>query len=413
MLHLFATALFLLREWDGDLAWAETAIAVAEAEQNMAPVGVTLLLAGDWELVVLKEHVVEMDHLSNHHSLVLRSPLSPTLSELKEVGIRRSAARDAPVATCLWLLLGDGTDVVLARLSGDVELRVAAEVLATTEAHRSLSDTDHRLVGVGSWIAGRLARGIALPELDGRSATTTTDWDEATGDEGIGADLTSHLTPTTSGKADIATMETHLILAALAADEAVGHALATAKALHGHESAIVPVRLGEVGTVATAWATRATAEEITRVLWVGGDEELGDDWMPWLAADTAAAILGAAFPHLFLNEEHWPWLWLTPRLHGLTTVFGAHRLVHATEVGKHVGVWHGTTSDSLEHSVLLDHLDARNRRETGSGLGHLLSSDTRQRVVIAVPAHGLARRIDHRETLAHGHGLWLLRQLVV
>jgi len=152
---LFLLATFALppisptHEWDGALDWAEAAIAVAEAEEDVAPVKLIPLThprAGDWELVVLEEHVVEVDHLCEHHTLVLWSPGGAGLRELEVVGISWSAARNAPLTAGDRTLLGDGADIVGTRGSGDVELSIAEEVLATTEAHWALSDTNHGLV---------------------------------------------------------------------------------------------------------------------------------------------------------------------------------------------------------------------------------------------------------------------------
>jgi hypothetical protein len=199
--------------------------------------------AGDWELVVLEEHVVEVDHLCEHHTLVLWSPGGAGLRELEEVGISWSAARHAPLTAGDRLLLGDSSDVIEARGRGDVELSIAEEVLATTEAHWALSHTHHGLVSILGRGTAQSTRSSALPELDGRSAATTTDWHEATGNDGILWDLSAHSALSIrSVETNITLVEAHLVLAALAADEAVWKPRAATETLHGHEGTELLVR---------------------------------------------------------------------------------------------------------------------------------------------------------------------------
>merc|ERR1712072_475241 len=55
---------------DGDIARAEAAIAVTKAAKDVEIIGVAFLLAGDWEAILLKEHVVEMDQLADDEGLL-------------------------------------------------------------------------------------------------------------------------------------------------------------------------------------------------------------------------------------------------------------------------------------------------------------------------------------------------------
>ena len=120
---------------------------------------------------------------------------------------------------------------------GDGELGVAEEILATTEAHWALDDGDHL-----TWsFRSNFLAWCLLEELDGWCAATTANRDLAVDEDLVICEGTG-----VTRLADVAFVHAHLVLATLTADEAIGEALAAAKALESHESTRFFVRLGQV-----------------------------------------------------------------------------------------------------------------------------------------------------------------------
>lgn len=325
-------ALLLLLEGNGALDRAQAAIAVAQAAQDSDPCGVALLLASDWELVLLEEHVVKVNHLADNESLLNWTNLG-TLDDVEVIDVGSGAHSTAALGAILRLFLRDLGQIFFASLGADIEGGVAAPVIQATEACRTLNHSSWRLA-----FTVNVAWGI-LKDIHGRCAATTSNRHFAHSNDCACVQLTSLI-----GKVWIgwkANMEAHLILAHLAANEAVGEASTTAQAFVGDDRGVW-LRYDVVGSVDHA------AAAVLALDGAGGHEEVGDGRVLWVAANAApevphAAVAAAvAVSSPLLDNEHGPRLWVAVRL------ILPHRLVRILPVTEDVAVGHDATGESLQ-----------------------------------------------------------------
>merc|ERR1711871_1624620 len=94
------TAVFVFWDDAATLARDEAAVAVTEAEEDADGERIVwaMLLAADWESVLLEEHVVEMHHLGHQEGLLLGGEPLASLAQFKIVGVGRRADRSAELA---------------------------------------------------------------------------------------------------------------------------------------------------------------------------------------------------------------------------------------------------------------------------------------------------------------------------
>lgn len=292
---------------------AEAPIAVAEAAEDAAPGGIALLHALDWELVVLKEHVVHVHHLAEDHGLLRRGQkLLPTLLHGEVVGIGARATSSAPAGAVVRRLLGDGRKgafLTLALILVDVEVGLHAEILAATEAHGALNDAHTRLNGrcaslavlaVGRDVLRQDSRGDAGEELHSGGAATATNRDNGTVEDSIVRKLASFRAVVDISH--VASMHAHLVTAAGAAHPAVCKPVAQPKALKGGESHLSLVPRG-VSRLVTGRATAITRGRHLRIV---RHVELDERRVIRAAAGAAPAVPRAAGAIILVGVEERP-----------------------------------------------------------------------------------------------------------